>query len=82
MDIWNIVWPFGTVCVHLVHFSCFGVMHQEKSGNPERKYKKPRTELSQTRVLADRGIREHTAGDLTNEKYKTAYKQFYHCKRC
>jgi hypothetical protein len=27
------IWKF---CVHLVHFSCFGIMHQEKSGNPAR----------------------------------------------
>jgi hypothetical protein len=29
-----ILWPFGTFCVHLVHFSGFGIMHHEKSGNP------------------------------------------------
>jgi hypothetical protein len=23
MDIWNILWPFGTFCVHFVHFSGF-----------------------------------------------------------
>jgi hypothetical protein len=34
MDIWDILWPFVTFCVHLVHFSSFGIMHQEKSGNP------------------------------------------------
>jgi hypothetical protein len=33
-DIWNILLPFGTFCVHLVHFSGFGIMYQEKSGNP------------------------------------------------
>jgi hypothetical protein len=37
MNIWDILCPFGTLCVHLVHFSGFGVMHQEKSGNPGRK---------------------------------------------
>jgi hypothetical protein len=26
-------WPFGTFCTHLVHFSGFGIMYQEKSGN-------------------------------------------------
>jgi hypothetical protein len=25
---------FGTFCVHLVHFSGFGIKYQEKSGNP------------------------------------------------
>jgi hypothetical protein len=34
MDNFDILWPFGTFCVHLVHFSHFGIMHQEKSGNP------------------------------------------------
>jgi hypothetical protein len=28
MDIWNILLPFGTFCVHLLHFSSFGIMHQ------------------------------------------------------
>jgi hypothetical protein len=34
MDIWDILWPFDTFCVHLVHFSGFGIMHRDKSGNP------------------------------------------------
>jgi hypothetical protein len=34
MDIWYILRPFGTFCVDLVHFSGFGTMYQEKSGNP------------------------------------------------
>jgi hypothetical protein len=34
MNIWDILWPFGTFCVHLVPFSGFGIMRQEKSGNP------------------------------------------------
>jgi hypothetical protein len=34
MDIWDILLPFGTFCVHLVHFSVFGIMYKEKSGNP------------------------------------------------
>jgi hypothetical protein len=34
MNIWDILQPFGTFCVNLVHFSGFGIMHQEKSGNP------------------------------------------------
>jgi hypothetical protein len=33
-DIWDILRQFGTFCVHLVHFSGFGIMHQVKSGNP------------------------------------------------
>jgi hypothetical protein len=31
IDIWDILSLF---CVHLVHFFSFGIMHQEKSGNP------------------------------------------------
>jgi hypothetical protein len=41
MAIWNILQtfggilgPVGTFCVHLVHFSYFGIMHQEKSSKP------------------------------------------------
>jgi hypothetical protein len=33
-DIWDNLWPFGTFCLHLVIFSGFGIMYQEKSGNP------------------------------------------------
>jgi hypothetical protein len=33
-DIWDILRPIGTLCVHLVHFSGFGIVYQEKSGNP------------------------------------------------
>jgi hypothetical protein len=33
MAIWDILLPFGTFCVHLVHFCGFGIMYQEKSGN-------------------------------------------------
>jgi hypothetical protein len=29
-----ILWPFGSFYGHLVHFSSFGVLYQEKSGNP------------------------------------------------
>jgi hypothetical protein len=33
-NIWDILWPFGTFCGHLVYFSRFGMLYQEKSGNP------------------------------------------------
>jgi hypothetical protein len=33
-DIWELLCPFGTFCVDLVHFSGFGITYQEKSGNP------------------------------------------------
>jgi hypothetical protein len=36
-EILDILCPFGTFCIHLVHFSCFGIMCQETSGNPEWK---------------------------------------------
>jgi hypothetical protein len=42
LAIWNILWVFGIFCDHSEHivliwysFSCFGIMHQEKSGNPD-----------------------------------------------
>jgi hypothetical protein len=34
MAIWDILWPFGIFYGHLVHFFGFGIMYQEKSGNP------------------------------------------------
>jgi hypothetical protein len=34
MDSWDVFWPFGTFRVHLVHFSGFGILYPEKSGNP------------------------------------------------
>jgi hypothetical protein len=33
-DIWDILGPFGTFCDNLVHFSNFGMLCQENSGNP------------------------------------------------
>jgi hypothetical protein len=32
--IWHILWPFGIFSPVLVHFIRFGVLYQEKSGNP------------------------------------------------
>jgi hypothetical protein len=45
MAIWSILLPFGIFCGHfvgviygyLVHFSRFGMLHQEESGNPDQK---------------------------------------------
>jgi hypothetical protein len=34
---WYILWPFGLFYGHLVHFSRFGLLQQEKSGNPDYK---------------------------------------------
>jgi hypothetical protein len=31
MEIWDILWPFGTFCIHLVHFSGFGITYQEQN---------------------------------------------------
>jgi hypothetical protein len=33
-DFRDILGPFSTFCVHLVHFSGFGILCQQKSGNP------------------------------------------------
>jgi hypothetical protein len=35
--IWDVLCPFGTFYAHLVHFSGFGILCQEKSGNPGAK---------------------------------------------
>jgi hypothetical protein len=32
--IWYSLWPFGIFCGHLGIFSHFGMLYQEKSGNP------------------------------------------------
>jgi hypothetical protein len=34
-DIWEILLPFGTFFVDLVHFSGFGTTYKHKSGNPD-----------------------------------------------
>jgi hypothetical protein len=36
-DTWDILLPFGTFCAPLVHFSGFGIMDPEKSGNPAQR---------------------------------------------
>jgi hypothetical protein len=30
----DMLWPFGIFCCPLVYFFQFGMLHQEKSGNP------------------------------------------------
>jgi hypothetical protein len=35
MDICSILWPFDLFYSHLVYFPRFGMLHQEKSGNPD-----------------------------------------------
>jgi hypothetical protein len=32
--IWYILWTFGIFRGYMVYFSRFGMLHQEKSGNP------------------------------------------------
>jgi hypothetical protein len=34
MDIWNILWPLGNIIVIWYIFPRFGILRQEKSGNP------------------------------------------------
>jgi hypothetical protein len=43
MEIWDILWPFGTFFIHFVFFSGFGIMYQEKSGNPGFKHRNRRS---------------------------------------
>jgi hypothetical protein len=33
--IWYFSWPLVIFYGHLVYFSCFGMLHQGKSGNPD-----------------------------------------------
>jgi hypothetical protein len=37
MDIWSILYLFGIFCGYLEYFSRFGMLYQEKSGNPGTK---------------------------------------------
>jgi hypothetical protein len=34
MALWNILWPFGIVCGHLLYFSQFGMFGQSKIWQP------------------------------------------------
>jgi hypothetical protein len=34
MAIWYVSWPFGMFHGHLVNFPRFGMLYEEKSGNP------------------------------------------------
>jgi hypothetical protein len=34
MAIWYNLWPFGTVCGHLLYFSCFGMFGPRKIWQP------------------------------------------------
>jgi hypothetical protein len=40
MAICSIFRQFGIFCGHLVYFHCFGIMYDEKSGNPALETKK------------------------------------------
>jgi hypothetical protein len=31
--VWSTLWSFGLFCGRLEYFSCFGIFHEEKSGN-------------------------------------------------
>jgi hypothetical protein len=45
--IWYSLWPFGNVVVIWYIFPCFGILCQEKSGNPDTEYLcQKRTETS------------------------------------
>jgi hypothetical protein len=44
----NVLRTFGTFSVYLVHFSGFGIMYQEKSGNPVLDKKKAKASQSAT----------------------------------
>jgi hypothetical protein len=62
MPIWYNLWQLGTVGGHLVYFSHFGMLDQEKSGNPG----KYRVEIKLSRLPAINKLRMYNPG----------YKQF------
>jgi hypothetical protein len=39
-----ILWTLGIFCVNLVHLSPFGILYQEKSGNPDTVHKSKKGE--------------------------------------
>jgi hypothetical protein len=47
-----------TFCVHLVHFSGFGIMYQEKSGNPGLHWKTKTRSAAKTHQRQDKVIRK------------------------
>jgi hypothetical protein len=67
-DIWDIVRPFGTLYVDLVHFSGFGFMYQEKSGNPARVQTMQRWCLMSSSLLRVHSLKSKSSlHDLSND---------------
>jgi hypothetical protein len=54
--IWNILWPFGNVVVIWYIFPRFGVLSDDKSGNPGRNKKMINIKAALTRVRFDDAI--------------------------
>jgi hypothetical protein len=50
MPLWYIVHPFDTFLVNLMYFSRFGILHQEKSGNPGLKRRLIEREAAKTDI--------------------------------
>jgi hypothetical protein len=49
-----ILWPFGTyICVNLVHFISFGIMHKEKSGNPAARSSAKKRNISRPEIFLE-----------------------------
>jgi hypothetical protein len=62
-DICDILRAFGTFCVHLVHFSGFGTMRQEKSGSPAAKRL---SKIRQTETKGEKNAKEGWMDAHTN----------------
>jgi hypothetical protein len=63
--IWHILWPFGIFYPVLVHFTRFGMLYQEKSGNPALKQNMPKS-FPRFRCHDDRNIitKKYVAGSF------------------
>jgi hypothetical protein len=57
-DIGNILWPFGIFCGYLVIFPRFGILNQEKSGNPDPRLSKQVKTTGDLRLALGSGLRE------------------------
>jgi hypothetical protein len=85
-EIWEIVWPFGTFCVNLLHFRFLGMMSQEKIWQPCSRCPSesgPYLNNSSGRVgLVPQLDRGHAAdGQLDDEGQRVARQKLLRCGR-
>jgi hypothetical protein len=70
----NLRWSFGIVCGLLVIFARFGMLHREKSGNPETSYE--RTHEVELNVI--RALRFQSECNVSENYSNKKSENFYH----